>query len=258
MGKWRHLPSPVTAEAVDLSLEPDTGPSAHLPSAVGLEPDADQSRVKLLQRSRVLPSRFHVSRPVCKQVDGPLPQVAGTRLDLAFLLEPLAEQVLLLEVVRGRAPHARPAAQARSPASRGSPRSSSAGCPATRPSASPRAAGRAAAGLRVNGTMLKRRRAASSTLRRTRLVIADDRQLELRLKVKKSCRMKRAVIGSPPVSLLDAAFGPGAALLGLGGGDQPRAAQHGEIGRVPVALGGGEGVHRPPWWHSRPGCPSAR
>jgi hypothetical protein len=34
-----------------------------------------------------------------------------------------------------------------------------------------------------------------------RPVIADEDQLELRLEVKLSCRMKRAVIGSPPVML---------------------------------------------------------
>ena len=56
--------------------------------------------------------------------------------------------------------------------------------------------------------------------------------------------MNRAVIGSPPVSALILAFGPAPAFLGLLCGHQPRAAQHGEVGRMAIGRAGGERLHR--------------
>ena len=56
--------------------------------------------------------------------------------------------------------------------------------------------------------------------------------------------MKRALIGSPPVSLLNAGFVPGPTFLRFGGDDESGAGEHGKIGRVPIAARCNEGVHR--------------
>ena len=88
--------------------------------------------------------------------------------------------------------------------------------------------------MTVNGTRLKRRRIASSTERRPGLWLPAMTSLNCGVYSKKSCRMKRAAIVSPPVSALILALGPAPAFLGLDGGDEPRAAQAGEVGRMPV------------------------
>ena len=56
--------------------------------------------------------------------------------------------------------------------------------------------------------------------------------------------MKCAVIAIAASHLLDASLGPGPAFLGFGGGDQPRAAKHREVGRMLVRVGSRERVHR--------------
>ena len=49
---------------------------------------------------------------------------------------------------------------------------------------------------------------------------------------KKSCRMNRAVIGSPPVRALIFAFGPAAAFLGFDRRHEARAHEAGEVCRM--------------------------
>ena len=141
-----------------------------------------------------------------------------------------------------------PAGPGRSPASRGSRRSSSAGCPATRPSASPRAPGPGRGGLRVNGMMLKRRLAASSTLRQHRLVVADDDQLEARGEGEVVLPHEAGGDLVAAGQLLDPGLGPGPAFLGLRGRDEARAAQHGEVGRSACRA---PRPRRRPWRRSR-------
>ncbi len=56
--------------------------------------------------------------------------------------------------------------------------------------------------------------------------------------------MKRRARSVAAGERLDLGFGPAPALLGLGGGDEARAAQVGKLGRVPVGVRGGEGLDR--------------
>ena len=56
--------------------------------------------------------------------------------------------------------------------------------------------------------------------------------------------MNRAAIRSPPVSVLILALGPPPALFGLLRGYEPGAAEHGELGRMPVAVRCREGLDR--------------
>ena len=112
------------------------------------------------------------------------------------------------------------------------------------------------AGVRVKGMRLKRRRAASSTFRSSGLWLPMMVSLKCGWKVKKSCRMNRAVMRIAAGHLLDPAFGPCAAFFGFARRHQPRAAQHGQLGRVPVELRGGERLHRLPLRHSRAMMPA--
>ena len=76
------------------------------------------------------------------------------------------------------------------------------------------------------------------------LVVAADHQLELRQIVEEilAHEARRNLVAAG--QRLDLGFGPAPTFLGLGGGDQASAAQAGEVGRVPIAEGGGEGLDR--------------
>ena len=67
------------------------------------------------------------------------------------------------------------------------------------------------------------------------LVVARDQELELRLELEEVLAHEAGFDALAACEGLDPAFGPAPALLGLARGDEPRAAQAGELGRVPVA-----------------------
>ena len=77
----------------------------------------------------------------------------------------------------------------------------------------------------VNGIRLKRRRMASSTERRPGLWLPADHQLELRQVIEEvlAHEARRDLVAAG--QRLDLGFGPAPTFLGLGGGDEPRAAQ---------------------------------
>src|SRR5215831_5105201 len=56
--------------------------------------------------------------------------------------------------------------------------------------------------------------------------------------------MKRAVTLSPPVSIFDLSLGPSPPFFGFVRGNEARAHQAREVGRMTISVGGGEGLDR--------------
>lgn len=75
------------------------------------------------------------------------------------------------------------------------------------------------------------------------LMVTDKKKLELRLILEEILPHESSGYSIPSGKLLDPAFGPGPALLGLTYAHQARPLKHGKVGRVPVALRGCERVH---------------
>lgn len=107
------------------------------------------------------------------------------------------------------------------------------------------AGSRSAGGMVIeNGIRCRRRRMASSTLRRLGLWLPADQQLELRDVLEEVLPHEARGHLVAAGQRFDARLGPAAALLGLDGAHQAGAAQHGELGRVPLDCAVGEGLDR--------------
>ena len=123
-----------------------------------------------------------------------------------------------------------PPAPTPSAATPDNPRPSTPGCPAPRPGASPPAS-YPPRGLEVNGIRLKAPPDRRIDIAQPGLWLPIMNSLNCGLKVKKSCRMNRAVIGSPPVICLMRFSAQCSAFLGLRRRHQPGALQPRQLGR---------------------------